>query len=135
MPRTILLAASLPASPDCLFDMYLDPKAHAAFTGFPVKIGANAGAEFSAYDGKIWGKIIHTEPKRLIVQTWRSVNWPNTEAIDSILVLSFWNEGAGSRIELVQANVPDEDFAGVSQGWTKFYWNPWRDYLERKFAA
>jgi hypothetical protein len=27
--------------------------------------------------------------------------------------------------------VPEEDFAGVSEGWPKFYWNPWRVYLEQ----
>jgi hypothetical protein len=69
-------------------------------------------------------------PNRLIVQRWRSKNFPQ-EAIDSTLVLSFWPEGAAGRIELVHANVPEEDFAGVSEGWSKFYWNPWRAYLER----
>ena len=131
MPRTILLAASLPAPPERLFDMYLDANSHAAFTGMPVTIEPRAGSEFSAFEGKIWGKIIHVEPKRLVVQTWRSVNWPTAQSLDSILVLSFWPEKDGGRIELVQANVPEEDFAGVCQGWTKFYWNPWRDYLER----
>ena len=49
--------------------------------------------------------------------------------LDSILVLTFWPEGKGSRIELVHVNVPEEDFAGISEGWAKFYWNPWRAYL------
>ena len=40
MPRTIQLAASFPAPPGRLFDMYLDPIAHAAFTGKPVTIAA-----------------------------------------------------------------------------------------------
>jgi hypothetical protein len=31
----------------------------------------------------------------------------------------------------VHLNVPDEDFAGVSQGWEKYYWGPWRDYLHK----
>jgi len=33
MPRTIQLAASLPAPPERLFDMYLDPIEHADFAG------------------------------------------------------------------------------------------------------
>jgi len=33
MPRNIIMAASLPASADKLFDMYLDAGEHAAFTG------------------------------------------------------------------------------------------------------
>ncbi len=69
-------------------------------------------------------------PNRLVVQRWRSKNFPQ-DALDSTLVLSFWPEGTGGRVELVHAIVPEEDFAGVSEGWAKFYWNPWRAYLER----
>jgi activator of HSP90 ATPase len=134
MPRNIVLAASLPAPPDRLYDMYLDATLHGAFTGFPVTIAARAGAEFRAFGGGITGTILHVEPKRLIVQTWRPKNFP-AAAIDSVLVLSYWPEGAGGRIELVQANVADEDFAGVSEGWAKFYWNPWRTYLTAASAA
>ena len=108
MPRTIIAAASLPATPDKLFDMYLDAETHAGFTGMPVTLEPHAGGIFRAFDGMLSGTILHIEPKALIVQTWRSANWPLT-AMDS--------------------NAPEEDFAGVSQGWEKYYWTPWRTYL------
>ena len=47
MPKNLLLAASLPALPDQLFDMYLDPAIHTAFTGFQVTIESRAGASLS----------------------------------------------------------------------------------------
>ena len=128
MPRTIILAASLPATPDKLFDMYLDAEAHAAFTGLRVILEPHRGGVFEAFDGMLSGTILHVEPKTLIVQTWRSGNWPLT-AMDSVLMLSFWPAEDGARIELVHVNVPEEDFAGVSQGWEKYYWTPWRAYL------
>jgi activator of HSP90 ATPase len=128
MPKNLIIAASLPAPPETLFDMYLDPGAHTAFTGSPVTIEARAGAPFRAFDGSLTGTILHFEPKRLIVQTWRSINFYN-EDIDSVLVLSFWPEDGGARVELVQVNVADRDFAGVSHGWEKYYWTPWRSYL------
>lgn len=128
MPRNIIMAASLPATPDKLFDMYLDAETHTAFTGMSVTLERHAGGVFRAFDGMLSGKILHIEPKTLIVQTWRSANWPFT-AMDSVLTLSFWAAEDGARIELVQVNVPDEDFAGVSQGWEKYYWTPWRAYL------
>lgn len=128
MPRQIMLAASLPAPPDRLFDMYLDPGAHAAVTGAPVTIAPHPGAPFCAFNGMLTGTILHLEPKRLIVQTWRSANFP-AGALDSVLVLSFWPEAGGSRIELVHVNVPEEDFAGVSHGWERYYWAPWRAHL------
>jgi hypothetical protein len=37
--------------------------------------------------------------------------------------------GSSSESLLVHTNVADEDFAGVSEGCTKFYWTPWRTYL------
>jgi activator of HSP90 ATPase len=128
MPKNLVMAASLPAPPDELFDMYLDAAIHAAFTGAPVTIEARAGAPFRAFDGALSGTILHVEPKRLVVQTWRSVHF-SSDDIDSVLVLSFWPENDCARIELAQINVADNDFAGVSHGWEKYYWTPWRAYL------
>ena len=130
MPRTIIQAVSLPAPPERLWEMYVSADEHAAFTGSPVTIAPRAGAEFRAFHGAIGGSILDVVPNRLVVQRWRSKNFP-TDALDSTLVLSFWPDGSGGRVELVHANVADEDFAGVSEGWSKFYWNPWRAYLER----
>ena len=133
MTRTIITAAALPAHPEKLFEMYLDAAEHAAFTGLAVTLEPHAGGSFRAFDGMLSGTILHIEPKTLIVQTWRSANWPLT-AMDSVLTLSFWPAEEGARIELVHANVPEDDFAGVSQGWEKYYWTPWRAYLTGKTA-
>lgn len=130
MPRTIHMAAALPAPPDKLYDMYLDPKLHAAITGTPVSIGAKAGAKFLAFNGMIRGTILQVVPKRLIVQSWRAKHWKVND-LDSTLVLSFWPERRGTRIELVHINVADHNFAGVSQGWEIYYWAPWREYLKK----
>ena len=89
MPKNLIIAASLPAAPETLFDMYLDPAAHTAFTGHPVTIEPRPGAPFRAFEGSIAGTILHVEPKRLIVQTWRSINF-SSDDIDSVLVLSFF---------------------------------------------
>ncbi len=133
MPRNVIIAASLPAPPDRLFDMYVDANQHSAFTGLPATIEPRAGAPFRAFDGMLTGKILHVEPKRLIVQTWRSGKW-SAETIDSVLVLSFWPDPEGGRIELNHINVADDDFAGISRGWEQHYWTPWRDYLSLKLA-
>jgi uncharacterized protein YndB with AHSA1/START domain len=128
LSRTIQIAVSLPAPSDRLFDMYLDPEEHAAFTGAPVTISDQPGSAFRAFDGVLTGSILQVVPKRLIVQSWRSAHWGPAD-LDSTLVLAFLPEGATGRIELTQVNVVDADFAGVSQGWEKFYWAPWSAYL------
>ena len=132
MPRTVTLAVELPASAARLYRMYLDPKEHGAFTGAPVKIAARPGAPFAAFGGALSGTILQVVPNRLIVQSWRSTQFAKQD-LDSTLVLSFWAKGrGGARIELTHVNVADSDFAGVSEGWSKYYWIPWRAYLARK---
>jgi activator of HSP90 ATPase len=131
MSKTIQLAASLPASAERLFDMYLDPAGHSAFTGQPVTISSESGASFRAFGGALSGTILQVVPKRLIVQSWRSENWGESD-IDSTLILTFHPEKDDGRIELVQVNVAESDFAGVCHGWEKYYWTPWREYLTSK---
>jgi len=129
MPRTVTMAVHLPCSAARLYRMYLDPKQHAAFTGAPVKIAARAGAPFEAFDGALTGTILQVVQNRLIVQSWRSTLFGRRD-LDSTLVLSFWPDQRGGRIELTHVNVADGDFAGVSEGWSKYYWLPWRSHLQ-----
>ncbi len=128
MPRTITLAASLPATPHRLYDMYLDPEQHSAFTGARSRSRPSPVPSFRPSTGPFPARSCTSSQNGSSSRNGDSVNFP-AEAIDSILVLTFWPEGKGTRIELVHVNVPEEDFAGISEGWVKFYWNPWRAYL------
>jgi uncharacterized protein YndB with AHSA1/START domain len=131
MPRTVTLAVDLPRPPARLYSMYLDPREHAAFTGAPVRIAGRPGAPFEAFGGALTGTILQVIPNRLIVQSWRSTEFAKRD-LDSTLILSFWKHPRGGRIELTHVNVADSDFAGVSEGWSKYYWVPWRAYLEAR---
>ena len=129
MSHTVTIAVDLPDKPARLYDMYVNPKLHAAFTGVPVRIAARAGARFEAYGGAISGTILQVVPKRLIVQSWRSTNFGKRD-VDSTLVLVFLPHGKGGRIMLTHVNVAERDYGGVSDGWAKYYFVPWRRYLE-----
>lgn len=131
MPDTIEQTVTLPAPAERLFRMYLDPVAHAGFTGAPVTIAAKPGSTFSAFDGALCGTVLQTVPGRLIVQAWRASHW-SADDLDSTLILTFWPDGAAGRIELVHANVADHDVEGVTNGWEKYYWTPWKRYLQEQ---
>jgi hypothetical protein len=67
-------------------------------------------------------------PDRQIVQSWRSFEWQDDD-LDSILVLTFWPDGNGTRVELTQATVPDRLYPNLMEGWPTRYWEPWRAFL------
>lgn len=131
MPKTIQQSVTLPAPAEKLYEMYLSPKKHSEIIGGPVSISSKEGSRFRAFDGMISGKTLMVIPKYMIVQSWRGSHWKKDE-IDSILVLTFLPEDSyQGRIELVHANVADSDYEGVKEGWEKYYWKPWREYLEK----
>ena len=129
MIKPIRQSVALPTTAEQLYGMYLDPKLHETITGAPVTIIATPGSPFSAFNGMLSGKMLHSVHKHLIVQTWRSKNW-KPEDIDSVLILTFWPSEQAGRIDLVHVNVPEHDIDGVMKGWEKYYWIPWRRYLE-----
>jgi uncharacterized protein YndB with AHSA1/START domain len=132
MPKVVEQTVTLRAAPRSLYAMYLDAEHHAGFTGGGVvRIAATVGSEWSAFDGRIHGRVLALTPDRLIVQSWRSFEWQEGD-LDSILVLSFWPEAAGGRVELTQANVPDDLYQNLVTGWPVRYWHPWKAYLERR---
>ncbi len=131
MPKTIQQRVTLPATAAELYRMYLSPKRHAAITGGPVKISARRGSTFRAFNGALSGKMLYTRPGRMIIQTWRSTGFGRKD-LDSTLILTFWPRGRSGRIQLVHANVSDRDVRGVTEGWKKYYWKPWRAYLRKR---
>jgi len=130
MRSIIYQTVTLPACAEALFDMYMDPARHAAITGQPVVIGEDRGAEFRAFGDMLSGTMLQVVRPRLIVQSWRSAIF-NAEDRDSTLILSFADRDGSGCIDLVHLDVPDHDYDGVTEGWEKFYWTPWREYLER----
>jgi len=119
----------LPASAETLFEMYLDPSVHQAIIGAPVEIGRERGSIFQAFDGELTGTVLEVIKPRLIIKSWRSSAF-KSEDPDSTLILSFTTEGDDGCIELIHLDVPDHDYNGVTDGWEKYYWKPWRAYLE-----
>ena len=128
MRNVIRQSVVLSAPAETLFDMYLDPAAHQAITGAPVDIGDERGSKFKAFDGALTGTILEVVKPRLIIQSWRSKVF-KAEDPDSTLILSFTPEADEGRIDLIHLDVPDHDYDGVTQGWEKYYWAPWRAYL------
>lgn len=130
MRTSIYRTVVLPAPASRLFDMYMDPEIHGAFTGAPAKVSDEPGSAFEAFGGLLLGTMLQTVKPRLIVQSWRSVNFAEDDP-DSTLIINFTplEDGEG-QIDLVHLDVPESDYQGVSGGWESRYFTPWLEYLQ-----
>jgi len=128
MAKIVRQSVVLPASAKELYAMYLSPKGHGAITGGKVQIGSRPGSSFRAFGGALRGRTLLTVPGRLIVQSWRSTAFRNSDP-DSTLIIRFTPKGKQARVDLVHVNVPDHDYNGVNKGWKSYYWKPWRKVL------
>jgi uncharacterized protein YndB with AHSA1/START domain len=130
MLKIVQQSVDLPAPPAELYAMYLDPAAHASFTGGgAVTIEATAGSDWSAFDGRIHGRILALTPGRRIVQSWRSFEWEEQD-LDSVLMLALTPSVPGATVELAHVGVPERLYDTLVSGWPARYWQPWRSYLE-----
>lgn len=123
MAKTLVQHAVFSAKPERLYECYMNAKLHSAFTGGPVRIEKKVGSAFNAFGGMLTGKILHLEPGRLIVQTWRSKKFRKSDP-DSILILRFSKVKQGGRIDMDHVGVSDVDYRDVQKGWPYYYWRP-----------
>jgi activator of HSP90 ATPase len=130
MRSIIAQSIVLPAPAITLYQTYVDPIRHAELTGAAVEIGIHPGAAFRAFDGAITGTMLDVRPPLLVVQSWRSISFYDTDS-DSTLILAFVPQGHDARIELIHLDVPVQDYQGVSAGWENYYWGPWRRLLSK----
>ena len=131
MTKAIEQTVQFNATPQELFEMYLDSKKHTDATGGRARMSRKVGGKFTAWNEMLHGRNLMIVPNRMIVQSWRSINFKKSDP-DSILILFFGKTAKGGEVELTHVNVPPHDHQGVTTGWRKYYWEPWKKYLVAK---
>lgn len=127
--KTIQQDITFDATPKELFELYMDADKHTATTGADAEISAKEGTSFSAWGGYITGKNIHIIKNELIVQTWRTTEWEDTDP-DSIFILRFIPDGNKTIVHMIHADVPDNQAKSLEQGWKDHYWDLWKESLK-----
>jgi activator of HSP90 ATPase len=74
---TIKQKTLIPATPDELYEAFIDAKKHSAFTGSKATCDPKIGGAFTAWDGYISGKNLELEKGKKIVQEWVTTDWPD----------------------------------------------------------
>ena len=123
---------TLSATPQAIYDILMDSKAHTTLTGAKAKISTKDGGAFEVYDGYAFGKNIDLLPGKRIVQTWRAKEdkWPADH--DSIIVFELNPLGKGrTRLVFEHREVPAALADNFKQGWIDFYWTPLRKMFNK----
>src|SRR5512136_2955477 len=106
MGKNLKQTATFKATPHAVYEILMDEKQHAAFTGGEAKISRKVGGKFSIYDGDIEGVNLELAPDKKIVQSWRYSNWP--KGYYSKATFSLKATSNGTRLTFTQTGVPEE---------------------------
>ncbi len=128
--RTIHQTVSFHASVHDVYEMLMDEKKHALFTGGSARISREAGGTFVTNDGYSTGTNKELVQDKKIVQTWRASDWPGDHY--STLTITLSQVSSGTKLSFIQAGVPDDQYDEISQGWNDYYWNPMKAALEKE---
>lgn len=129
MAESLKISVDLPVSPERIYRAWLDSYEHGKFTGSPAKIAAQAGGEYTAYDGYIQGKTLVMTPFSHIVQTWRSTDFPEGSP-DSEIDIRLEPTCLGAMLTLTQTGIPNGQSRQYLEGWEEHYIRPLRDYFD-----
>jgi activator of HSP90 ATPase len=121
----------IPATPDEVYDAFMDPKKHSEFTGSKATVSPRVGGKFTAWDGYISGRNLELEKGKKIVQEWVTSEWPQ-DYPPSRLELTFKDVGGNTELTMLHSDIPAEQANELAEGWTDFYWKPLKDYFKKR---
>jgi activator of HSP90 ATPase len=126
-PTSLHQEIDLKGAPQRVFDLLLDAKLFAAFTGMPATIDPNPGGAFSTFGGLIEGRNVEIIAAKRLVQAWRPTSWD--AGVYSIVHFELKPNGAGTMVVLDHTGFPAGDFDHLDSGWRLRYWEPMQRYL------
>jgi len=122
---------ALNAAPERVFNVLLDSKQFAAFTGMPATIDPSPGGAFKTFGGLIEGRnvelISSQRPNPRIVQAWRPTHWD--PGVYSIVHFELKGASGGTTLVLDHTGFPEGEFDHLDSGWHARYWDPLKKYL------
>jgi len=115
------------ASPQRIYEVLLDAKQFAAFTGMAAEIDPAAGGAFSMFGGLIVGRNVELIPGLRVVQAWRPTHWD--AGVYSMVKFELKPRNSGTLVVLDHSGFPQGEYDHLYPGWKLRYWDPLRKFL------
>jgi uncharacterized protein YndB with AHSA1/START domain len=134
VPYAFTLTTTIPASPQEIYEAWLDSVTHSEMTGSEASTSDETGAEVSAWDGYITGRNLELVPGERIVQSWRTTKFTD-EHEDSRITVTLEAVEDGTLLTLEHTNVPDGQTSYEESGWEEYYFDPMKNYFANRKGA
>lgn len=116
----------IPATPEEIYIALTNPLTIELWTGETAIMSTEPGSEFSMWDGSIVGKNLEFEGGKKIVQQWYFDDQPEP----SVVTIKLHPDKTATSVELRHTNIPDSDYADISEGWDNSYFGPLSEFFE-----
>jgi uncharacterized protein YndB with AHSA1/START domain len=126
---TIRQTVLIEASPVEVYEAYVNPKKHAAFTGSATSGTPKVGGKFTAGDGYITAKYVELVKGKKILHEWTTTEWPAGYP-PSMLELRLRPKGKKTELTMTHSKVPAAQVEYYAEGWKDFYWEPMKKYFK-----
>ena len=127
----ISVVTEVSASPEDVYDAWLDSKRHSAMTGGRAEIAARVGGRHTAWDGYIEGQIVDLQAGLRIAKLWRTREFP-VDAPDSHVEITFLPVAGGTRVAVFHTEIPEGQGQRYELGWEQHYFAPMRAYFRKR---
>jgi uncharacterized protein YndB with AHSA1/START domain len=129
--RTIKQVVIIDASPGDVYEAYVDPKKHAAFTGQSATGNPKVGGKLTTSDGYISAEYTELVKGKKIVHWWTTTEWPEGYP-PSKLELTLRPKGKKTELTMIHSKVPAEQAGQYAEGWQEYYWDPLKKYFAKR---
>jgi uncharacterized protein YndB with AHSA1/START domain len=116
----------IPSTPEEVYVALTNPATIQLWTGEPAEMSVIPGSEFSMWSGSIVGKNLEFEEGKKIVQQW----YFGEQDEESIVTIKLHNHPEGTSVELRHSNIPDPDYADITEGWTESYFGSLQEFYD-----
>lgn len=119
----------IPATPQEIYDAWLDSRVHAMMTGGKAaQISTAPGATFTVWNGYITGRNLALTPGRRILQSWRTTKFAKEDP-DSQVEILLEAVADGTKVTVHHSNLPNSHASYRDGGWQRSYFEPMKKYF------
>jgi activator of HSP90 ATPase len=127
--KTFKKTFKISAEPSDVYAAITNPYTIGLWSGYPAVMSEEPGSEFSMWEGDITGKNLEFVKDKKVVQEW----YFGDQDAKSVVTITIQPDRENSAVTVEHTNIPDDEFAGIAEGWKDFYFDAINNFFNPNF--